>query len=499
MISAAQLVTDVGNWSHIQAGAAVTLLAVTGRSTLASLKTLATPMLPALKGLPALLPSAGLAAAAGTAAPGAAAAAATAGGGSTVIASLATTLKLPATMLLKRPLAAGAAAGSAGAAAAAMRDTSGTAVAAAAAAGNGGGSSSSSGGGPSRAWSAVGRPLQSIGEGMTHGVRSAVLGIRSLALGNTRALQQLDREPLVVPQEAFAAVGAAAASAPPRRGFWASRGSSAVAVEPPARKWFSFSGRQNQLQLVSQPGSRSSAAVMAAPTALAAGGGGTRQQPEQGQEQPARRRPLAQLGQNVGRHVLWLGSAAARASGQLALLAFGGSRAAQHAAPAAAATGAAMIVGEGASRGVLVHSSSSHQLRQQQQQVSVNGLGHANRSLSLPSLLTASSDAGGSTAAAALAGPQGSTQASPAPVSFSVSSSGRDGSGNSSSGAGGAVHLGGGELLFLWDSSCSGSSSSITCSSYGSKSSGVGRQTLNLPAPRISWGKRATQAMIVRQ
>jgi hypothetical protein len=62
-----------------------------------------------------------------------------------------------------------------------------------------------------------------------------------------------------------------------------------------------------------------------------------------------------------------------------------------------------------------------------------------------------------------------------------------------------AQQLGGSDLAFVWDSSCSSGSSSITCSSYGSKSPGVGRQTLNLPAPRISWGKRATQAMIVRQ
>jgi hypothetical protein len=55
--------------------------------------------------------------------------------------------------------------------------------------------------------------------------------------------------------------------------------------------------------------------------------------------------------------------------------------------------------------------------------------------------------------------------------------------------------MGGADLTFIWD----GGSSSITCSSFDSKSTGVGRQTLNLPAPRISWGKRATQAMIVRQ
>lgn len=475
MISAAQLVTDVGNWSNIQAGAAVTLLAVTGRSTLASLKTLATPMLPAFKGLPALLPSAGLAAAAG--APGAAAAA-TAGTGGTVIGSIATTLKLPAAMLLKRPLAAGAAAGSAGAAAAAMRDTSGTA-AAAAAAGNG-----SSSRGPSRAWGAVGRPLQSIGDGMTHGVRSAVLGLRRFALGNTRALQQLHKEPLVVPEEAFAG---AAAAAGPRRGFWASRSSSVAVGEQPARKWFGFSSRNSQMQLVSQP----DASMLAAPaaTAAAAGGSSTWQQSDHEQEQPARRRPFAQFGQNVGRHVIWLGSAAARASGQLALLAFGGGRVAQYAAPAAA--GAVVTVGDGPSRGVLVHSVSSHQLQDplEQQQPGLE-LGQGRRSLSMPSLLGAGGDAGA--VCSPVAGAAG-------PVSFSVSSSnGRDGSGRDGSGsgsAGRAMPLGGADLTFMWD----GGSSSITCSSFGSKSTGVGRQTLNLLAPRISWGKRATQAMIVRQ
>eukprot|EP00883_Tetradesmus_obliquus_P002834 jgi/Sobl393_1/13051/SZX69798.1 len=128
-ISATQFVTDVGNWGHVQAGAAATLLAVTGRSTLAQLKTLALPVMPALtRTLPSLIPTA----AAGAAATGAAAGSSSAAGG------LATSLKLPAALLLKRPLASSAvaAAGGAGAAAAAIR----TVPDAAAAGGSGGGS-----------------------------------------------------------------------------------------------------------------------------------------------------------------------------------------------------------------------------------------------------------------------------------------------------------------------------------------------------------------------
>lgn len=472
-VSAAQLVTDVGNWSHIQAGAAVTLLAVTGRSTLASLKTLATPVLPALKGLPALLPSAGLAAAgagagaAAAAAPGtAAAAAATAGPSGTVIGVLATTLKLPAAMLLKRPLAAGAAAGGAGAAAAVVRDATGTAAAGPSSGGSGGAA-----GAPGRAWGAVGRPLQAVGDGMAHGVRSAVLGLRKLAVGNNRALQQLHHEPLTVSEQDLAAAASAAGS---RGAFWGRRSSVATGDQLP-RKWFGFRKPSN--------------GQVAVPAAAAAvvGGGVEQQQQHVGQEQEheqqrLQRRPLAQLGQSVGRHVVWLGSAAARASGQLALFAFGGSRVAQYAAPAPAAP--AVAVGEGSYRGEMMHSASSQQLQIVQQQQAVCAAGMGNRSLSMPSLLAAAPAAGSADACA------------PGRVSFSVSSSGHGRDGSSSCGGTPLTPLGGGDLLFMWDS---GGSSSITSSSFGSKSAGVGRQTLNLPTPRISWGKRATQAMIVRQ
>lgn len=458
--------TDVGNWSHIQAGAAVTLLAVTGRSTLASLKTLATPMLPALKGLPALLPSAGFTAAAaatagaGTAAPGAAAAAG-GGSGATMIGTLATTLKLPATLLLRRPLAAGAAAGSAGAAAAALRDTSDAAAAAAATTG-----------GSSRRqhW----RPLHSLGDGMAHGLRSAMLGLRRLALGNTRALQQLQQQPLIVQEPA------AAAAARPRsgRGFWGGSNratDSSSAQQQPARGWFKRRGNStNQLQLVGQPGTPS---MLAAPAAMAAAGAPSGWQQEQDQQQqqvggqPLRRRPFAQFTQQVGRHVVWLGSSAARASSQLVLLALGGSRIAQHASAHPAAAG-------DASR-VLVHSASSHQL--QQQVLAPSGLNAGHRSLSMPSLLTAGQDVSRAGAVAAAA---------------AGSSTGGSAGGSVACAAGGdGLGLCGSDMAFMWDSG----SSSIICSSIGSKPSGVGRQVLNLPAPRISWGKRASQAMITRQ
>jgi hypothetical protein len=77
-------------------------------------------------------------------------------------------------------------------------------------------------------------------------------------------------------------------------------------------------------------------------------------------------------------------------------------------------------------------------------------------------------------------------------VVFSVSSSnGRDGS---NGGSDATPPLGSSNLTFMWDSGSSSSSGG-----FGGKSSGVGRQVLNLPAPRISWAKRASQAMVVRQ
>jgi hypothetical protein len=50
----------------------------------------------------------------------------------------------------------------------------------------------------------------------------------------------------------------------------------------------------------------------------------------------------------------------------------------------------------------------------------------------------------------------------------------------------------------LFPGSCSGSSS-ITCSSLSGRPPGIGRQVLNLPAPRISWGRRASHAVILGQ
>jgi hypothetical protein len=309
---------------------------------------------------------------------------------------------------------------------------------------------------------------------MAHGVRSAVLGLRKLAVGNNRALQQLHREPLVVSEQDFAA---AASAAGPRGAFWGRR-SSVVTGDQPTRKWFGFR-KPGNAQVV----------VPAAAAAAVRGGLEQQQQPmvqeQEREQQRLQRRPLAQLGQSVGRHVVWLGSAAARASGQLALFAFGGSRVAQYAAPAPAAP--AVIACEGSYRVGMMHSASSQQLQlvqQQQQQQAVCATGMGDRSLSMPSLLVAAPAAGSGDACG------------PGQVSFSVSSSGHGRDGSSSCGGTPLTPLGGGDLLFMWDS---GGSSSITSSSFGSKSAGVGRQTLNLPTPRISWGKRATQAMIVRQ
>ncbi|WIA38484.1 hypothetical protein OEZ86_001806 [Tetradesmus obliquus] len=204
-ISATQFVTDVGNWGHVQAGAAATLLAVTGRSTLAQLKTLALPVMPALtRTLPSLIPTA----AAGAAATGAAAGSSSAAGG------LATSLKLPAALLLKRPLASSAvaAAGGAGAAAAAIR----TVPDAAAVSGSGGGSAGARGGGFGGfgAWSG---PLQRFGDGIGQGVKGAVLSIRRAAVGRRAAAAEQARA-----MEQAAAVAAATAQRPLRAGWRAS-------------------------------------------------------------------------------------------------------------------------------------------------------------------------------------------------------------------------------------------------------------------------------------
>jgi hypothetical protein len=117
---------------------------------------------------------------------------------------------------------------------------------------------------------------------------------------------------------------------------------------------------------------------------------------------------------------------------------------------------------------------SSHQLQQQQQHAG-QGIGADRHSLSMPSLLAEGPDAA----------PGTPLQGASAPVAFSVSSStGRDGDGT--------PPFGSSNLTFMWDSSGSGGN-------FGGKSSSVGRQVLNLPVPRISWAKRATQAMVVRQ
>jgi hypothetical protein len=97
-VETSQVLTDVGNWGHVKAGTAATLLAMTGRATLAHLKALSLPLLPLLKSVPLF-----------AWAPGAAVTATAAAGGTSAAAAL----------LLKRPLAAGGVAAASGAGAAA--------------------------------------------------------------------------------------------------------------------------------------------------------------------------------------------------------------------------------------------------------------------------------------------------------------------------------------------------------------------------------------------
>lgn len=473
-ISATQLITDVGNWSHVQAGAAVTLLAVTGRSTLAQLKTLTLPIVPVItRSIPTMLPSSK-----------AAAAAAAAGGSAAAGGGVATTLKLPAGLLLKRPLAgtAVAAAGGAGAAAAAIRTVPmghGSAATAA---------SSSSNGSSSRGFGVWGTPLRQWREGIGQGLRGAVLTVRRLAMKQQGIVIERLR-----PGATARAAAAAAAAAP--HGSGASGNGAAVA----RRGWFgrgrgsgsNWSVSKPQLA-VAQAGAATAVVALPQPTAPTAvapsrgrwgnssssGRGDTVLQHVQlgtdyagsSSSRNSSKRPkvMLGLGHHVGRHMMWLGSTAVKATSAIAVLASKQMGYFTHKHNIGAVV--AQMQGPTLS---MSHSSSSGNLlgqQQQQQRTLVN-----QRSRSAPSLaVVAASDAAAaqywdshcpSTAPAAT--PAGDT---PTPESFCFS-----------------------EDLY---NGC-GYTSSLVCSSVGGRPSGVGRQVLNLPAPRLSWGRRASHGVIV--
>jgi hypothetical protein len=208
------------------------------------------------------------------------------------------------------------------------------------------------------------------------------------------------------------------------------------------------------------------------------------QQQEQQQRQQQRKERsnfLTGLGRHVGRHVKWLGSTAATATGTIAVLAsrqvgylVNGARS----NPGAAAA-AAMFNGNG----------SNGFFRQQQQQQPGGALSQrtvmGQRSRSAPSLAVVA--AGGSAAAVAAAG-----------AAAAVPQAGLPGPTTAVPAAAGVIAPG--DVLddAIFTGGCSGSSS-VTCSSINGRPSGVGRQVLNLPAPRISWGRRASHAVIVGQ
>lgn len=427
--------TDVGNWSHVQAGAAVTLLAVTGRSTLAQLKTLALPILPAItRSMPTFIPAAN-AAAAGSA-------------GTSAAGGLATTLKLPAALLLKRPLAgsAVAAAGGAGAAAAAIRTVpagpESAATAAAAATSSSGASSGRTGG-----FVLWGRHFKQWGDGLGQGLRGAVLTVRRLAVGQrAMVVEQLDTAAAAQATAARASGGAG------RRGWFGRRNSSY--------------GGTRQLA-AAQVGAAGAVMVLPNPVEVAVG-----PSPQWGAVSSSSRHEvkvhgfMGGFGHHVGRHVLWLGSTAHKATGAIAVLASKqmGYFMNRHSPGQAAATAAL-----GGSQYNLAHSSSSGNLllQQQQQRTLAN-----QRSKSAPSLALVAA------AAAATSGSEWNAQ---------------------HSAAGGVQLVAGDQQEYclsddLYGSSCAGS---VVSSSVSGRSSGVGRQVLNLPAPRLSWGRRASHAVIV--
>eukprot|EP00879_Flechtneria_rotunda_P004631 GHRR01004889.1.p1 GENE.GHRR01004889.1~~GHRR01004889.1.p1 ORF type:complete len:785 (+),score=318.55 GHRR01004889.1:460-2814(+) len=378
-ISATQFVTDVGNWSNVQAGAVVTLLAMTGRSTLAQLKTLTLPAMPAVtQALPSLIPSVRLAAGSGTA-------------GSAIAGTLATTLKLPAAALLKRPLAgsAVAAAGGAGAAAAAIRTHPGAAAneATAAAASASSSNSSSNGafgsvamqGGAFRGLALWARPLKHWRDDVGKSLKGAMLSFRRASIGRRERLleeQQQSQYEACLSNNAAAAGGIAARTVPNTRGWqW---GRSAAA-------------RQQQLvhagaAAVNGTGSTQlgHSAVMVLP-ATAVTGSVTAVTELQDSSSNARLQHQQQgLEQQLGRHVIWLGGNAARATRHATALAGRQvnqivSRARGHTTvlPGAAAAGG-VAYADNATSMLLPH-------RQQVQQQQRMGLGQ--RSKSAPNLV----------------------------------------------------------------------------------------------------------------
>jgi hypothetical protein len=199
----------------------------------------------------------------------------------------------------------------------------------------------------------------------------------------------------------------------------------------------------------------------------------------QSQQQQQQRKERSNFLTGLGRHVKWLGSTAATATGTIAVLAsrqvgylVNGARS----SPAAAAA-AAMFNANG----------SNGFFRQQQQQggASSQRTVMGQRSRSAPSLAVVA--AGGGAAAVAAPGAAAAVPQAglPSPTTAAPAAAGV---------------IAPGDVLddAIFAGGCSGSSS-ITCSSINGRPSGVGRQVLNLPAPRISWGRRASHAVIVGQ
>jgi hypothetical protein len=195
------------------------------------------------------------------------------------------------------------------------------------------------------------------------------------------------------------------------------------------------------------------------------------QQQEQQQQQ---RKERSNFLTGLGRHVKWLGSTAATATGTIAVLAtrqvgylVNGARSSP-----GAATAAAMVNGSGG----------NGFFRQQQQQPGGALLQRTlmgQRSRSAPSLAVVAAGGGAApvaAAGAAAAVPQAGLPSPAAPAAAGV--------------------IAPGDVL---DDAIFNGSSSVTCSSISGRPSGVGRQVLNLPAPRISWGRRASHSFIVGQ
>lgn len=448
-MSAAQLVTDVGNWSHVQAGAAVTLLAVTGRSTLLQLKNLALPIMPAItRSMPSLVPAAGT----------------TAAGGS-LAGTLATTLKLPATLLLKRPLtgSAVAAAGGAGAAAAALRTMplAPDAVATAAVAATSSSSTSSHGSRDVGMWS---RRLKQWRDGVGQNLRGAVLSVRRLAVReHVLAVQHQGslQGPQAAAVHALTEPGLRLSGSGPRSKGWFQRG---LVVQPVAAQ----SGTATAVMAL--PGSPSLAIAhqcQAASSEDVVQAGALLQY-----SRHHSRGVVGGIGQQVSRHVLWLGSTAAKATTAIATLA--SKQVASLVTKNTAGQAAGINVLEGV--GIMAASSSAGSLLNQQsvhqQQLARSLMGQ--RSKSAPSLAMVAA------AAATAAGDAGQERRS----------------------AGNAVHVPAADrqdVCLSDDPYSSTVATSLSFSTTSGRSSTVGRQVLNLPAPRLSWGKRASHAVIVSQ